>query len=153
MENLTMIYYTSNREDEVFEKKVRENLLKNSQGLPIISVSQKPISLGKNICVGDHGNSYINEYRQILTALKEVKTPYAISAEADFLYAPDYFNFKPDGENVYRSDNVWIVFSDGGYRKKPYSEGAQICKVDYMIEFIENYLKDLPEWFDGPPIS
>jgi hypothetical protein len=47
-EMVTILYYTSNREDESFEKKIQENILKQTD-LPIISVSQKPINFGKNI--------------------------------------------------------------------------------------------------------
>jgi len=145
----TIIYYTSNREKPEFEEKIKANLLKACGDLPIISVSQKPIDLGKNICVGDVGLSYINEYRQILIGLKEVKTEYFISCESDFLYPKDYFEFKPSGENIYRSDNVWVVKEL--YNKKSYSEGAQIAKTNYMIKFIEHYLDGLPMWFNGKP--
>ena len=56
--NKTIIYYTSNREDERFESRVRANLLKVCGNLPIISVSQKPIyGFGFNIPVGDVGVS------------------------------------------------------------------------------------------------
>jgi hypothetical protein len=143
---ITLLYYTANKENPEFEKKIQANLPTH---LPIVSVSQKPINLGKNICVGEHGNSYINEYRQILIGLREIKTEYFISCEADFLYPPDYFTFEPNGANVYRSDNVWIVYDK--FCKKPYSEGAQIAKTKYMIKFIEHYLEGLPEWYDGRP--
>ena len=60
----TIIYYTANREKESFENKVRENILKVKGDLPVISVSQKPIDFGKNICVGDIGQNYLNAFRQ-----------------------------------------------------------------------------------------
>jgi len=56
----TIIYYTANREDERFEQVIRENILRVSEGLPIISVSQKPIDFGQNICVGNVGVSNQN---------------------------------------------------------------------------------------------
>ncbi|KKT37762.1 MAG: hypothetical protein UW26_C0025G0001, partial [Candidatus Collierbacteria bacterium GW2011_GWF1_44_12] len=62
---VTVLYYTSNREDEKFETRIRKNLLKNCGDLPIVSVSQKPIDLGRNICVGVHENSYTSEFMQI----------------------------------------------------------------------------------------
>jgi hypothetical protein len=151
-QDLTILYYTSNREDPEFEMKVLNNTIAQSGGLPIVSVSQKPITnFGENIVVGDVGNSYINEYRQILIGLEQVKTEYFISAEADFLYPKDYFEFQPTGENIYRSDNVWIVFSQGGYRKKLYSEGAQIARTAFMKDFVAEYLRGLPKWHDGRP--
>jgi hypothetical protein len=151
-QDLTILYYTSNREDPEFEMKVLNNTIAQSGGLPVVSVSQKPITnFGENIVVGDVGNSYINEYRQILIGLDQVKTEYFASTESDFLYPRDYFEFKPSGEDIYRSDNVWIAFPTGGYRKKPYSEGAQIARTAFMKDFVHEYLKGLPEWFDGRP--
>lgn len=151
MTDVTIIYYTSNREDPKFERKVQESLLKNSGGLPIISVSQKPISLGTNICVGDVGHSYLNEWRQILMGVKEVKTSYVVFAEADFLYPKEYFLFKPKGADVYRYDNIWIIFAwkYNYYFRKAYSEGAQICKREYVVKILEEHLLGQPEWFDG----
>ena len=74
MENRTIIFYSSNRENERFEKFITDNLVKNSNGLPIISVTQKPMDLGHNICVGIHDNCYGNEFKQIQIALNKVDT-------------------------------------------------------------------------------
>jgi len=106
----TIIYYTSNREKPSFEKRIQENLKKNSNGLPIISVSQKPIDLGKNICVGEVGVSGFNMFRQVQIACREAKTRFVISAEADCLYPPDYFLFEPTREDIcYRDTNLYVL--------------------------------------------
>ena len=52
MVKITVLYYTSNREGENFEIKVREIILENKGDLPLISVSQKPIDFGKNRAKG-----------------------------------------------------------------------------------------------------
>lgn len=147
----SIIYYTSNHENEEFEKKIQANILKNCGDLPIISVSQKPIDFGTNICVGEVGHSYLNEFRQILIGAKAAITEYITFCEADFLYPPEYFSFEPDGGNIYRYDNVWIVFINHPerYYRKEYSIGAQICKREFIIKELEQYLEDQPEWFDG----
>ena len=148
----TIIYYTSNQEGSLFEEKIRENILKHKGNLPIISVSQKPMGFGKNICVGDVGHSYLNEFRQILIGAKTANTPYIVFAEADFLYPPDYFEFKPKGNNLYRYNNIWILFKNPrlySYRRKNHSVGAQIGKRDYIIKLLEKHLEGTPEWFDG----
>jgi hypothetical protein len=49
----TILYYTSNHEDEIFESNIIKLLKKMCGDLPIISISQKPIELGENICVGN----------------------------------------------------------------------------------------------------
>jgi hypothetical protein len=150
----TILYYTSNQEKPEFEKKIINKLLKNCGGLPIISVSQKPMDLGKNICVGNVGHSYLNLYRQQLVGAKKAKTEYLVFAEADFLYPKEYFELEPTGENVYLYNNVWILHRRKvmSFRKKSYSHGAQIVKRDYLIERLEKGLKGLPEWFNGNPV-
>ena len=52
-QSATIIYCSSNKELPEFEAKIVANLLKNCGDLPIISVTQKPMDLGRNICVGD----------------------------------------------------------------------------------------------------
>jgi hypothetical protein len=139
----TIIYYTANKEDPKFEKKIQDNILKNSGGLPIISISQKPIDFGKNICIGDMGASYLNEWKQILIGLKEAKTDFCIAAESDCLYPPEYFTFTPPvKDKVYRYDNVWIYWTNKpGFYKKDRCEGAQVCGTQYWIERLEEALK------------
>jgi hypothetical protein len=147
----TILYYSSSREDAGFEEKIRNNIQEQCGDIPIISVTQKPVDFGKNICVGDVGLSYLNEWRQILLGAKEVKTEYIICAESDFLYPAEYFNFEPDGKDVYRYDNVYIVYKYKlrSYHRKGYSHGAQIVKRDFIIERYEKGLAGLPDWFDG----
>ena len=94
MNDATIIYYTSNREDPAFEQRVRENILKNSGGLPIISVSHQPIDFGKNICVGDVGTSGFNMFRQVQIACEAATTQFVISAEAARVFPatrPDFY--------------------------------------------------------------
>src|SRR5687768_2212371 len=110
MIDATIIYYTSNREDSKFESKVQETLLKNCGGLPIISVSQKPIDLGTNICVGDMGVSGFNMFRQVQIACGAATTAFVISAEADCLYPPDYFEFSPPRlDACFRNSNLYVM--------------------------------------------
>lgn len=150
---LTILYYTHNRENQEFENKIIQNLVKQAGDIPIISVSQKPIDLGKNIYIGDVGCSYLNEWRQILIGAKEAKTRFVALAESDVLYPPDYFSFIPTEDGIFRYDNVWILYKDTkmghSFRRKKYTEGAQICSRDYLINKLEEHLEGQPEWFDG----
>lgn len=155
MNDRTIIYYTSNRENEDFEGKIKEKLLENSHGIPIISVSQKPIKLGKNICIGIHKPSNVLLYHQVLTGLKAAKTPIIVSAEADFLYPPNYFNFIPPRLDViYRYNNVRLMWKNHwGFFKKRYSEGAQIAGREYLISVIEKALKGFDVFDESPNLS
>jgi hypothetical protein len=150
-DSYTIIYYTGNRENSEFEKKIVDNLKEQAGDIPIISVSQKPMDLGKNICVGNVGFSYLNEWRQILIGAKEATTPYIIFAESDFLYPKDYFKLIPKGL-MYVYDNIWIVmdkkYGDWFWRKKQ-SEGAQIVDRKLLIERYTEFLAGYPMWWEG----
>ena len=150
--DLTVIYYTSNRERPEFEEKIEEDLLNKIGDLPLISVSQKPIDFGKNICVGDVGVSQINCRRQLLIGAKEAKTKFICAAEADFLYPEEYFEFVPEKENVIRlAVRVWVLFAQRGkmciYSPKPRgSEGAMVVGRDYIVNTLEAMLSGFETW-------
>lgn len=147
----TIVYYTSNKEDKSFEQKIQDKLLDVCGDIPIVSVSQKPMDLGQNICVGEVGASDHNLFRQIQIGCHRVETPYVISCEADCLYPPEYFNFIADGDNYYRFDNLWILAEWskgewGGFWPKTTAPFAQITKKEYYIKEIDRCLKDRPYW-------
>lgn len=151
--NKTIIYYTANREDSAFEQKVIDDMLSKVGDMPIISISQKPMNLGQNICIGDVGFSYLNERKQILMATKLATTDYIITTESDFLYPPEYFNFKPSGDNIYRWENIWIMWlkdrkRQNFYHKTATSDGAQIVKREFLIALLEKYLQPYPKWYE-----
>ena len=143
MKDLTVVYYTSNQEQESFEKKVREKLLNVIGNLPLISVSHKPIDFGKNICIGEQIPSNAILYRQLLIGCQAAKTPFVINAEADFLYCPEYFSFlPPDKDKIYRYNNIRIIYKyHWGFFRKEYSEGAQIAGREYLISILKDYEK------------
>jgi len=136
-------------EDEGFENKVRETLLENCGGLPIISISQKPIELGTNICVGDDiGVSGFNMFRQVLIGCEEATTKFIISAEADCLYPPDYFTYRPPTDDVcYRNTNLYVMPDRRSFffHKKEGATHAQIIGREF-------YIKRLKELFEGAPM-
>lgn len=66
-------------------------MLKVAGDYPIISVSQKPMDFGKNICVGEIGKSVRNLYKQILIGAKAADTEYVAMAEDDCLYTREHF--------------------------------------------------------------
>jgi len=153
MQNLfTIIYYTSNREDEAFEAKIRHKLLEACGNLPIISVSQKPLAFGKNICVGEVGACDANLFRQIQIGCEAAKTPFVISAEADCLYPPEYFQSTPNDPNeYYRFNNLYILYqwmhdNEEGFYKKDTGPFAQISGRNLYINMIKKALSGLPEW-------
>ena len=143
----TIIYYTSNREDEAFEAKVRRKLLEVKGDIPIISISHKPIDFGKNICIGEHEPSNVLIYKQILLGCKAAVSPFIISAEADFLYCPEYFAFiPPKKDKIYRYHHIGLLWKHHwGFFRKLYSEGAQIAGREYLISLFERRLEGASE--------
>jgi len=147
----TIIYYTGNNEDEKFENKIKKNILKVKGDLPIISVSQKPIDFGENICVGDVGQTYLNAFRQVLIGCEAATTPFVVMAESDCLYpAKGYFDFQPSDQNIiYSYSNVWIMWNREN-RERFYAHGTTHGSVIYGREFIINVLrealKNKPMW-------
>jgi hypothetical protein len=148
MAKTTIIYYTHNREYPLFERKIQENILNKCGGLPIVSVSHKPIDFGVNICVGEQQLSYSNVLRQTLIGLKEAKTEFCLAAEDDCLYPPEYFQFTPaTKDNVYRYTNIFVHFDrrDRFWRKR-FVEAAQICGRELWIKSIEKILEGHDSW-------
>lgn len=145
----TIIYYSSNREDEAFESRVQSTIIANCGGLPIISVTHKPTMLGKNICVGDVGVSGFNMFRQVQIALQNCDTDFVISAEADCLYPPDYFQFIPSRDDIpYRSSNLYVMPDHRSYYfyKKEGATHAQVVGRKFYLERLEYLFKGAPEW-------
>ena len=127
--SLSVIDYSSSEEKPEFEQKIIDNIITQSNGLPIISVTRKPSNLGKNICVGEVPVCYMNSFKQLLIGLKEATTEFCIATESDVLYPPEYFTFIPPlKDKPYRYTNVWVHFAGrNGFWKKPFSEGGQMC--------------------------
>ncbi len=146
---LTVIYYTSNREKKTFENKIKTKLLEVIGDIPLISVSQKPIDFGENICVGDVGVSNQNAFRQFQLGAINAKTPFVAVAEANCLYPREYFEYLPPNLNVcHRYDNVWIMYkySKAEFVRKAYSECAQVWGREILIRHIEKRLKGRGQW-------
>ena len=146
----TILYYTSNREKPDFEKRIQETLLKNRGDLPIVSVSHKPIDLGKNICVGDVGASGFNMFRQVQIACREAKTKFVISAEADCLYPPDYFTFVPTEDSIcYRNTNLYVMPDARDYffyKGRTGATHSQIIGREFYLETLDRLFEGAPEW-------
>lgn len=146
----SILYYTGHCKDPIFEERIRQTMMDNNPGLPIVSVTQKPIDCGKNICVGNVGASYVNVFRQILIGAQAVETEWIVLTEDDYLYPPEFFQFDPPvGEwQYYRYSNTWIVGHHGNYRRG-YSANAMVTR-DFAIRTMTECLKGWPtEWADG----
>jgi hypothetical protein len=109
---LSIVYYTANVLREPFFTNALNQLKEAAGDIPVISVSQKPMDFGKNICIGDIGKSYLNIYRQMLIGAKEVKTPFIAFAEDDTLYPAEHFKTFLPKETEFAYDMArWSIYS------------------------------------------
>lgn len=101
-----IIYYTDNRiENELIYSVVQEQLLRS--GLPITSVSLKPISFGENTAL-DLTPGFVALTKQITTALGKSRAKYVFFCEHDVLYPASHFDFTPKRNDIfYYNEHVW----------------------------------------------
>jgi len=147
LSNKTIVYYTASKEK--CESKVVEQIMKVKGDIPVISVSQKPLDFGKNICVGEIEHCYESAFKQALMGCKEAKTDYVVMCESDCLYPPKYFDFKPtDLNTIYTYDNVWLMWNRE-QRTRYYKHGTTCGSIVLGTELYKVMLKDgMPNFFD-----
>jgi hypothetical protein len=143
----TIIYYTANREEERFEQIIRKQILDVAGSIPIISVSQKPINFGYNICVGAVGISNQNAHRQFQIGCEAATTEFVHAAESDTLYPAGYFQFIPDELNrAYRTPIYMFRLGSSRFLRKRASESATVVGREYAIYAINKSLRNRGKW-------
>jgi len=148
MNDLTILYYTANTIAEITANRVKDYLLKVTENkIPIISVSQKPINFGQNICVGQIGRSKYNCYKQILIGAREVKTKYVACAEDDVLYGIDHFTYRPNKGIFSYENNMWLAEKNMFWRMDYADRGGMWG----CIAATETLLKNLTTRFKAYP--
>jgi hypothetical protein len=156
--DLTVIYFTASVGKEDFETEIRKTLLETIQplDLPLISVSQKPLDFGENICVGDVGVSSSNGFRQLQIGAKAAKTKFVCIAESDYLYPRQYFEFIPEREDTfYVAVPTWLFdvrtnVTQRVFCRKPEGDaGAMIVGRDMLIDRIQTILGPRSTWSDA----
>ena len=143
-----VVYISSNREKSEFEEKIIQDMLSKKGDLPVFSVSQKPLNMEMNRVVGDVGVSGFNFCRQLQMVVEMAEVDYVISCEADCLYSPGYFTFKPPRlDAVYRNTNIYVLRYQADYFNRKSSQTAfQIAGRDFLLDRLNYLLKDQPQW-------
>jgi hypothetical protein len=108
--NKSILYLTDNSIDQRILTRCAELLQQVSCGLPIVSVSQEPIDLGHNICVGKIGRSGMSIDSQILIGLDAIKTKWVMVAEHDCVYSEEHVrHIPPDDTLFWYNVNQWFA--------------------------------------------
>lgn len=157
----TFLYYTANLIPEGFAHKIRTHLQNhaNEYSIPIISVSQKPINFGTNICVGDIGVCNYNVYWQIYQGIKLVTTDYVVCCEDDALYSNSHLLHTPYHDDIFYYDwNRWLIDRTNFWHKDNRTVMSMcISSTKLMLEtlaekFIKYPNKDTKMWrYFGEP--
>lgn len=135
-----VIYYTDNRLTDPLFSAVQNQLQRSVNGHEVVSVSLKPVELGRNIVL-DLERGYLTMFRQILAGLEASTADIVFLAEHDVLYHPSHFEFiPPDPAKVWYNTNVWHVrASDGHAVTYTAKRTSQICA--YREVLLEHYRK------------
>ena len=147
-DDLTIIYYTSNQLEATnpyFVGNTKAQLLKATDGLPIVIVSHKPTMFGTNstnICIGDVGRSHLKLYNQILIGCKAAKTKYVAMAEDDIFYSYQHFHIElPKSDYLLFDMNKWSVFTWIKPPQYTYRDRMVVNQLiaprDYLVEALE----------------
>lgn len=146
MNDLTIIYYTANINNDHFMANTQKYLLKAVGGTPIIAVSFKPTIVGDNctnICIGEQPRSNYMIYKQVLIGVREAKTKYVAMAEDDMLYSSTHFMYRPgDDETFSYNINKWSIFS---WREPPILSYRVRKLMNSLITTKEALLKTLED--------
>lgn len=109
-----IVYYTDNQLNLKIAHKCKKQIL--SIGLPITSVSLKPMpGMGNNIHLPLE-RGYITYFKQILTGIENSTSEIIFFTEHDCLYHPSHFDFTPPKKDVfYYNWNWWRVRATDGH--------------------------------------
>lgn len=145
--DITCVYYTANQISEHFLKNTQEKLLEALGGIPIVSVSHKPVSLGLNI-IFDGKPSHVNIYRQALIGAAAAKTKYIAMAEDDILYSPEHFKYRSSPDTFAYNVGYWNLYtwnpSVFSYKGRRNMFGL-ICERNLFIEAMKERFDKYPE--------
>jgi hypothetical protein len=113
----TIIYLTDNSLDERIAELCRCKLADAAGSIPIVSVSQKPVTLGYNVCVGEIGRCWLSLYKQLLAGCEAaIGAEWVAVAEHDCLYTSEHLSYTPASRDVFwYNDNRWLVQWGGNH--------------------------------------
>jgi hypothetical protein len=140
-----IVYYTTNQLNLKIARKCQNQLKKS--GLPITSVSLKPMPhFGENIHL-DLSPSILTMFRQILTGLEGAWSDSVFLCEHDVLYHPSHFEFTPPRKDVfYFNTNVWKWNTEKGYGVKVddcKQVSGMCCSRELAIKFYREKIKQM----------
>lgn len=131
-----VVYYTDNCLPEPIMLQCKEQLLKVTKGLELVTVSLQPLDFGKNIVL-NLKRGYLTMFKQILVGLEHSQADIIFFAEHDVLYHRSHFLFiPPKRSKIFYNTNVWhLRIEDGHGLYYTAKRTSQLCaKRDLLID-------------------
>jgi len=142
MSDVTALYYTANKIPEAFAKKVRDHFSTTFPNVPVVSVSQKPMDFGENICLGDIGCSVYNTYLQVYEGAKRAKTKYVVCLEDDTLLSPEHVAHEPPMDTFHYNLSFWRIKRDVYYTLYRRAMSGCVASTELMVKTLgDRYAK------------
>ncbi len=135
-----LIYYTDGHCREDILLACQKSIAKCN--LPIVSVSQKPITFGENV-VMELPRSSLSMYKQIVAGLETSTVDIVFLIEHDILYHPSHFTFTPPNENqIYYNMNRWAIDAETGRALFYYawSNGHIVAYRKTLLKWLTDFL-------------
>jgi hypothetical protein len=148
MNDLTILYYSTNRISKFFEENIINSLKEVVGDTPIISVTWKPMDLGENIVFKGIAPSPYYVYKQVLIGAEKAKTKYIACAEDDTVYTKEHFAFRPpDDTFAYNEGHLDIHSSHFIYRGRK-NMSTCIANRELLIETLRKRFEKYPNYLD-----
>ena len=142
-----ILYYTDSKLDETnpqLAMAVRKQLKKAAGPIPIISVSQKPLNFGKNICIGEQPRRYRSVYDAIKCGLEHISDDSIVYlCEHDVFYHPSHFAQLPEKNTMYFNTERWYYMKGRPDFAKARGKRALSQSVSYrpaLLKHVEERL-------------
>ena len=155
MNDLTAIFLTNNEVPDEWMKFHNKVLLEALDGASLITLSRKPMNLGKNL-LQDRNKSMSNIYYQLLRGAKMAETDYIVVVEDDTLYPREHFLQRPKKDCIGYNMNHWSLFTwITSHHPKPIYSWRNRRGNSSMLSYRELVIEALEERFakypDGTP--
>ena len=152
----TIIYLTDNELDPKIADACKFYLLRAADGSRIVSVSQRPLEFGDNVCVGEIGRSGLSIDRQLKAGLDVVDTEFTAIAEHDCLYSYEHFAWAPSDRDIFFYNvNCWLLQYhsdnhpeyDGMYSlyRNRFVQSQLVCGTDVLRRAVDEKLAILSD--------
>lgn len=148
MDDITIIYLTANKVPDKWAFYQRAVLSEAVVGMPVISVSMKPIDYGETNIIQEGETCIDNIYWNMLKAAKIAKTPFMAVAEDDVLYPREHFtSFRPPMDTFAYNNVRWQIHLWGEpifYWRARLSNYSLIAPREALIKGLEERFEKYP---------